>query len=1016
MASLRTLALAAPDPSAQSRPTPSPPIPTLQPTTCRPTQCPPTSAKTPLAPMHPAVSLIADNVVKHHQLLAALLFSILATVGNVHTPVQHSLFVTAISWILVWVPLVLRVGIYSNNSRESRNTSWRAGVFLALAEVCGRAACDKQGVWVTKALLPLFVTLVSQNERLSTFVALPTHTALASPAAETKPTPEQSPNSRSYSLLAVLTVSASAVLALYTASTTLLLGLSSVFFAAIGLVLLESAAVGETEGSRHDSTFAQGASVRRVAMSVTQTAQQLAVLRDVALIVAVACGIATYLMEPAVSSTSITWEPVYKLYNMDWRDVHNYRILQRVLWTLPVHVMMNVLAFILIAQQGAVNTSLLFLFVYLCAKLCFGAYLSSIWFTTIFGLSSLLFITGSASNALLIGMRSSLRLRRLVFGVTALSLLLLVFQQTSSITRRYPTDIDSAIATSSPDTPLGPIPIDLSKGHPAAQLIKAAEADFQRTLDRQSKTLAAAVQEYRRRNGIAPPPHFDKWYEFATRNGVVMIDEFDTINQMLLPFWAVKPATLRSRVMNAIGHEDNALIAVAVRHGAVENFEKGDEWQQQATVGMLKEFVQYLPDMDLAFNMHDEPRVVVPTNLLSAMISKAQDEVLPRAAKNQAPRNVFSARPADMNDGTRFAETTTTNFNRFAHQQTWTHSRLSCASDTQAQTFEDSAADNLTAYAAGPLNYLYNVTAFSDICNSPSLSSTFGFFERPNAFSITHELTPIFSQSKISSFQDILYPSPWYWASKVGYDETHDTAWDNKTNSLYWRGSTTGGFSRNGGWRRQHRQHLVRRLNAPDKAQILTPTTSSSSLQTSPANSYAVTEIDRHSLSHLIDVKFSHIGQCDPGDCAAQKEFFRVTERVDGQDAWYHKHLLDMDGNAFSGRFYSFLKSKSLTYKMAVFREWHSEWLRPWVHYVPLSLRGDEALDLVRWFAGEQGGKGGNGDSEGEVKARQIARRSTEWHDGVLRNVDLEAWLFRLLLEYGRVVDDGREEIGYPGP
>jgi hypothetical protein len=33
-----------------------------------------------------------------------------------------------------------------------------------------------------------------------------------------------------------------------------------------------------------------------------------------------------------------------------------------------------------------------------------------------------------------------------------------------------------------------------------------------------------------------------------------------------------------------------------------------------------------------------------------------------------------------------------------------------------------------------------------------------------------------------------------------------------------------------------------------------------------------------------------------------------------------------------------------------------------------------------------------------------------------LRNVDFEVWFFRLLLEYGRVVDDRREEIGFPGP
>jgi hypothetical protein len=548
------------------------------------------------------------------------------------------------------------------------------------------------------------------------------------------------------------------------------------------------------------------------------------------------------------------------------------------------------------------------------------------------------------------------------------------------------------------------MPFNLNNGHPAEQLITAAERDFQNLLNKQSKSLAEAVEEYRRRNGVAPPPHFDKWYEFARRSGVVLIDEFDTINQALLPFWAVKPSTIRARVKLALGNEDNALIGMMIRNGEVVKIQNGQEWQQQATTGMMKDFVRYLPDMDLGFNIHDEPRVVVPHDQLSVLVNKARDEAIPAAMKSTSLRNSFSPRPSDLGDGKRFEEVSTSRFNRFAHQQTWTHARLSCPVSSPARDYEDSATDNLTSYAVAPLNYVYNQAAFSDICNSPSFATTYGFFERPNAFNIIHELTPVFSQSKISSFQDILYPSPWYWFGRVGYDRGHDTSWKDKTNSLYWRGSTTGGFSRSGGWRRQHRQHIVKRLNAMDKARIL--------VNKSPdPQSYEVEEVERKDFDQYIDVKFSHVGQCDPGDCEAQKEFFQVVERVDGQDAWYYKHLLDMDGNAFSGRFYAFLKSKSLTYKMSIFREWHQEWLKPWVHYVPISLIGDEHLDLVRWFGGgddqtegdkknHKDNKGGNGDSVGEKKARDIAKRSTEWADKVLRNVDFEVWFFRLLLEY----------------
>lgn len=633
-----------------------------------------------------------------------------------------------------------------------------------------------------------------------------------------------------------------------------------------------------------------------------------------------------------------------------------------------------------------------------------------------------MFLSGNAS-ASISDTRNFLRFRRVLIGVTALSVAFVLLQGTFKEHYGLPQGPLSTVKTSPPATPYGPVQMDPTKGHPASQLIESAEKGFRDMLNRQSKTLSEAVAEYRRRHGIAPPPHFDKWYEFATRNGVVLIDEFDTITQSLLPFWSLKPSTIRSRIRTALGHEDTALIAILIRDGSVVKAEGEPEWQREATTGMLEKFVQYLPDMDLGFNIHDEPRVVVPNDHLSAMVAKAHD-VLSAVAKKEQPRNSFSPRPSDLGNGQRIEEVSYSRFNRFAHQQTWTHSRLSCPAASQAQQFEDQVPDNLTAYAAGPLNYILNATAFSDICNSPSLSGSFGFFERPNAFSIIHELTPIFSQSKISSFQDILYPSPWYWYGKVDYNPSHDTSWENKTNALYWRGSTTGGFSRKGGWRRQHRQRLVRRLNALDKANISVPIAGGDA---SPA--HHLQEVPRPLYKSLIDVKFSHIGQCDPGDCDAQKEFFTLAEHAEPEVAWSYKHLLDMDGNAFSGRFYAFLRSRSLTFKMAVFREWHAEWVRPWVHYVPISLVGDEHLDLVRWFSGvgvrggnegEEGeikgpDKGGNGGSEGEDKAREMAARSSEWAGKALRNVDFEAWLFRLLLEYGRVVDEERERIGFVG-
>ncbi len=527
-----------------------------------------------------------------------------------------------------------------------------------------------------------------------------------------------------------------------------------------------------------------------------------------------------------------------------------------------------------------------------------------------------------------------------------------------------------------------PLPASNSKSHPIYQLMTDAERQFKALQAQQSKSLTEAVAEYRRRYRIPPPPNFDLWYEFAKSRGIQLIDEYDNIYHSLLPFWALEPSTIRARTRESLGF-DNALIGLLIRDGEAVKIENGAEWQQKATTGMIKDFVQYLPDMDIAFNIHDEPRVMVPHEDLARLVTIAKDKALPAAFKNKSPTNQWSIRPQDISGGQRIAEVKTTRFNDFAHQPTWTNSRLSCSPDSPARALDETMPDNITSYALGDLGFIYNQTAFSDICMSPSFKETYGFFDRPNAFSIVHDLFPIFSQSKLSSFQDILYPSPWYWYGKVTYKEATDVPWSAKNGKMYWRGSTTGGFSRDGGWRRQHRQRCVQKINALDTTKVLT----------SPNNGDAgwqVKEVKRPDYQNMFDVKFTYIGQCDPGDCDAQREFFQVVEPAKSDEAWGSKILLDIDGNAFSGRFYAFLKSASLVFKIAIFREWHEDWLRPWLHYVPLGFKGDEYVESVRYFLEEE---------EGKAHAERLAMQGREWANRALRKEDYEAWFFRLLLE-----------------
>jgi len=56
------------------------------------------------------------------------------------------------------------------------------------------------------------------------------------------------------------------------------------------------------------------------------------------------------------------------------------------------------------------------------------------------------------------------------------------------------------------------------------------------------------VREYKRRfNGRKPPRGFDKWFEFAQENNVILIDEFDSTFRDVELFYALPPKVIRER-------------------------------------------------------------------------------------------------------------------------------------------------------------------------------------------------------------------------------------------------------------------------------------------------------------------------------------------------------------------------------------------------------------------------------------------------------------------------------------
>lgn len=564
--------------------------------------------------------------------------------------------------------------------------------------------------------------------------------------------------------------------------------------------------------------------------------------------------------------------------------------------------------------------------------------------------------------------------------------------------------------------------------HPIDMLMYEAEARHEAFVAQaaSSKSLAEAVQEYRARYRRHPPPGFDDWYNFATSRNSSVIDDFDNVYRDLLPFHTLTPAELRERTWTLISNPWNDVVGISIRDGQAAispNVVPTHMWMLEGIVGMISKFADKLPDMDLAFNLNDECRVSVPYEVIEPMRRAGRQAHMPdQANRSWSPSrsNQWKPIPEQPLVLTPLAEASWEPiFHRFGNQ--------GCLPSSAARTqrrWDRSSYCRSCAHPHSMGAFIANWTIAGDICHQPDLADLHGFYLSPAAFKASTYLFPIFSQSRAGGFNDILYPSAWNYLDKARYDpnpDHPDPSFAEKKSVLFWRGATSEGFSHEGNtgqWRGMTRQrfvHLANNINSTTPHEHL--------LIKSPANpdklTYQNFAISQLSSVLVTDVHFvESIVRCGGRDCGDQDhEFSPLFTPLDFQSHWQYKYLLDLDGAGFSGRFLPFLKSNSLPFKAALFREWWDDRVQAWIHFVPLDLRGQGLWATLAYFQGLSakfpGMKQDVVVDAHQREAERIARQGREWADQVLRKEDMEIYMFRLLLEWARLTDDGREELGF---
>lgn len=576
--------------------------------------------------------------------------------------------------------------------------------------------------------------------------------------------------------------------------------------------------------------------------------------------------------------------------------------------------------------------------------------------------------------------------------------------------------------------------------HPIDVLVYDAKLQHERYVGGVGSTISLpeTVARYQQRYKRKPPPGFDLWFEYAKSKSAFVVDEFDQIYNDLLPFRSVAPDVIRRRTWEMVSNPWNEISGITIRSGNAavqENVLPTHRWMLEGVANLINKFAQHLPDMDLAFNLNDESRVAVPFHEIERLRQQGRME-------DKSGRSGWSPARADGWLPIPEHNVKETVFQDMSFRNTFrAFGSVGCDPKSLARTMPHVSSQShlchscTTPHSLG--QFVSDWTGAGDICHQPDLAHLHGFYLSPAAFKTSHQIMPVFSQSKAYGYNDILYPSAWNYMDKVIYSPSEDKGtpgqddfkagfpdppFSKKENTLFWRGATSEGVSGgNHAWRGMTRQRLVHMANnlttsSHDSVTVLLPH------MTEP-KTYKYQTLPGPSVKELglnTDIAFvDHIARCGGvglHDCTDQHQEFSPVPPTDFQAHWRYKFLFDLDGAGFSGRFLPFLQSQSLPFKTALFREWYDSRLTAWQHFVPQDLRLHGVWSTLAYFAGVNGSLPGQRDNYWPAhtnEAERIALQGRDWVNKVVRKEDMEIYFFRLLLEWGRLVDDNRDELGF---
>ncbi|KAK4054476.1 hypothetical protein OIV83_000970 [Microbotryomycetes sp. JL201] len=506
--------------------------------------------------------------------------------------------------------------------------------------------------------------------------------------------------------------------------------------------------------------------------------------------------------------------------------------------------------------------------------------------------------------------------------------------------------------------------------HPISVLIEDAESKWRRKVETQSRTLSEAVTEYKRRYRRNPPKGFDEWWAFAERHDIQLRDEYDQIAYDLAPHWALEAhdSRHRNKVMQDREHTFTASMRPLDKqvglHGEHKDLKRATDIRD-----LLEMFSEHLPfSLNLTFIIDDNPAVMMPYS--------------------QRIRMVELAEQGEYYGPSEFVE---------PHDPELSYFAQACSPNSPLRRFE--LGESVQDFSGDiQRTFIWDHAKAIDLCQHPEQRRLHGHLMQEGVpFS---PLVPLLTFAKTRMHADILAtPLEQYSETYVGYEPP----WEQKShNKLLWRGSTTGvEFDKHTPWRQSQRArlHFLSQTMDGEKSIIVAQGSAMKEANLSVAD-----------MNHLyMDMAFSgEPAQCDPETCDVMRKDIKFKSLIGLEESNQYKYLIDVDGNGWSGRFHRLMSMKAMILKSTAFPEWYQDRIQPWVHYVPVKIDYSDLYDIMTYFIGTPDGHGGH-----DSVAERIGEAGRLWAKNYWRKADMAAYMYRLALEYSRILHHDTEDVDF---